>query len=229
MIRSIRAGGRRVEYTLVCARNRTSFLLQALPQNKIKLYAPAGCSLREADALVKQNIDKIDRAHSAMDASARALASTLYYGGRPLKINVSAARSSRIILREDALDVLTPYSDPEEINAQIKRWLIKSALIKIRSYLDKWSPTVGIPYGRVTIREQRTRWGSCSNKRNLNFNWKLVMAPEAAMEYVVVHELCHLIHLNHSDRFWAEVRRRMPDYEVWKKWLKRNGQALQFP
>ena len=88
---------------------------------------------------------------------------------------------------------------------------------------------MGIPYGRVTIREQRTRWGSCSNKRNLNFNWKLVMAPEAAMEYVVVHELCHLIHLNHSDRFWAEVRRRMPDYEVWKKWLKRNGQALQFP
>ena len=125
--------------------------------------------------------------------------------------------------------MLTPYSDSENINAQIKRWLVKSALEDIRLNLDKWSLTVAVPYGRVTVREQRTRWGSCSSKHNLNFNWKLILAPPEALEYVVIHELCHLIHLNHSERFWAEVKKRMPEYESWKRWLKLHGSELHFP
>ena len=78
----------------------------------------------------------------------------------------------------------------------------------------------------MTVRDQRSRWGSCSSKHNLNFNWKLILAPPQALDYVVVHELCHLHEFNHSLRFWRLVESQMPDYEAWKKWLKIHGSEL---
>ncbi len=229
MIRSVSVGGRTYTYTLVCSRARTTLLLQALPQGRIKLYAPAGYSLRAADRLVKQNARELDLAHARMAASARALPGTVMYEGERLNVNVKAAACPRVSLKDGELTVLTPYESGEEINAQIKRWLVRQALRSVRENLDRWAPTVNQSYGRVTVREQKTRWGSCSSAHNLNFNWKLVMAPKQALEYVVIHELCHLIYLNHSERFWAQVRQRMPDYEVWKKWLKAHGAELRFP
>ena len=88
------------------------------------------------------------------------------------------------------------------------------------------APLVGVTYGRVTIRMQRTRWGSCSSKGNLNFNCLLMLAPEEVRDYVVTHELCHRKEMNHSPRFWAEVARVLPDYETPKAWLKDNGKLL---
>ena len=85
---------------------------------------------------------------------------------------------------------------------------------------------VGVTYGRITIRNQKTRWGSCSSQGNLNFNCLLMLAPEAVQDYVVVHELCHRKEMNHSDRFWREVAKVMPDYKVHKKWLKEHGSKI---
>ena len=85
---------------------------------------------------------------------------------------------------------------------------------------------MGVDYGRITIREQKTRWGSCSSKGNLNFNWKLILAPPEVLDYVVVHELCHLKEMNHSKAFWDEVGKVMPEYETYKLWLKENGWKL---
>ena len=85
---------------------------------------------------------------------------------------------------------------------------------------------MGVSYGRITIREQKTRWGSCSSKKNLNFNWKLLLAPPEVLDYVVVHELCHLKQMNHSRAFWAEVAAILPDYKERKKWLREHGADL---
>ena len=90
----------------------------------------------------------------------------------------------------------------------------------------RWAPLAGVSYGRVTIRNQRTRWGSCSAQGNLNFNCLLMLAPPEVRDYVVIHELCHRKELNHSPAFWAEVEKICPDYRVHKKWLKENGGAL---
>ena len=89
-----------------------------------------------------------------------------------------------------------------------------------------YAPLVGVTYGRITIRTQHTRWGSCSAKGNLNFNCLLMLAPEAVRDYVVVHELCHRKEMNHSKAFWAHVERVLPDYRQSRKWLKDNGAAL---
>ena len=106
------------------------------------------------------------------------------------------------------------------------RALAKAALEDIPKRLEKFAPLVGATYGRVTIRNQRTRWGSCSAKGNLNFNCLLMLCPEAVRDYVVVHELCHRKELNHSLRFWAEVEKVLPGYKVQRKWLKDNGGAI---
>lgn len=85
---------------------------------------------------------------------------------------------------------------------------------------------LGVTYGRITIRCQRSRWGSCSSKGNLNFNCLLALVPEEVLDYVIVHELCHLLEMNHSPAFWGNVARLIPDYRIYRKWLKDNGAAL---
>lgn len=90
---------------------------------------------------------------------------------------------------------------------------------RVRLYADQ----MNVQYGRITIRNQRTRWGSCSVKGNLNFNCLLMLMPPEVIDYVVVHELCHRKEMNHSPKFWQEVEKVLPDYKTPKKWLKENG------
>ncbi len=89
-----------------------------------------------------------------------------------------------------------------------------------------YAPLVGVRFGRISIRCQKTRWGSCSGKGNLNFNLLLMLAPEAVQDYVVVHELCHLLEMNHSARFWQNVQRVLPEYAASRAWLREHGGAL---
>ena len=104
--------------------------------------------------------------------------------------------------------------------------LADEALRVIPERVRFYAPVVGVTYGRITIRNQRTRWGSCSAKGNLNFNCLLMKAPPEVLDYVVVHELCHRKYMNHSKQFWAEVAKVMPDYKKCERWLKEEGSLL---
>lgn len=95
-----------------------------------------------------------------------------------------------------------------------------------RSYYMESARKMGVTYGRITIREQKTRWGSCTSEGNLNFNWRLIFAPEKVLDYVVVHELSHRKEMNHSPAFYAVVASVMPEYKACEKWLRDNGATL---
>ncbi len=105
--------------------------------------------------------------------------------------------------------------------------LAKRAKEVIPQRVAYYAPLVGVTYGKITIRKQHSRWGSCSVKGNLNFNCLLMLAPPEVLDSVVVHELCHRKQMNHSKAFYTEVLRVYPDYYKWHKWLKINGDALQ--
>lgn len=124
------------------------------------------------------------------------------------------------LLKQCTLPREAAFSE-EEIHA-----LAQQALTVIPQRVAYFAPLVGVSYGRITIRNQRTRWGSCSSKGNLNFNCLLMLTPPQVLDYIVVHELCHRKEMNHSKKFWAEVARILPDYKLRQKWLKENGQAL---
>lgn len=119
--------------------------------------------------------------------------------------------------RESAIDKLTR----DDIQT-----LADEALQIIPKRVAYFAPQIGVTYGRITIRNQRTRWGSCSGKGNLNFNCLLMLTPPEIIDYVVVHELCHRKQMNHSPAFWAEVEKIIPDYKERRLWLKKNGGAL---
>lgn len=104
--------------------------------------------------------------------------------------------------------------------------LANQALEVIPKRVVYFAEIVGVTYGRITIRNQRSRWGSCSSKGNLNFNCLLMLTPTDVLDYVVVHELCHKKEMNHSPKFWAEVRKVLPDYEKQKLWLKEHGDEI---
>lgn len=118
------------------------------------------------------------------------------------------------------LPPVIPFT-PEEISA-----LKTQAQKNLPSLISYYAAQIGVSYGRVTVRSQKSRWGSCSAKGNLNFNCLLMLAPPEVRDYVVVHELCHRLQLNHSPAFWALVEKTLPDYRARKQWLKTNGAAL---
>lgn len=99
----------------------------------------------------------------------------------------------------------------------------KSVLAQRTAYFAR---QIGVTYGRITVRDQKTRWGSCSQTGNLNFNFRLILAPPEVLDYVVVHELCHRRQMNHSAQFWQEVAQVLPDYRKRKAWLTENGWRL---
>ena len=124
---------------------------------------------------------------------------------------------------EEALRSRAPV---EKLTMDEIRELADKALKVIPERVAYYAPLVGVTYTRITVRNQRTRWGSCSSQGGLNFNCLLMLMPPDVMDSVIVHELCHLKEPNHSERFYAEVLRVFPDYRKCEKWLKENGPAL---
>lgn len=233
MKRVVSVDSRRIEYQLVQT-VRKNVLMQALPEGVTRVYAPKHMKLRDVDALVVRNAEQIaamhrqlsqkldedHRAHPVSDGSQIAVEGQM----RTLRLHSGNVRAQ---IDEEEFHLWLPQAQSDAaVRKAIKQVLAARALERIRERIALYHPKIGGEFGRVTIRDQRSRWGSCSSKHNLNFNWKLIMAPPQALDYVVIHELCHLHEFNHSPRFWKWVETQMPDYEIWKKWLKMHGEEL---
>jgi len=119
-----------------------------------------------------------------------------------------------------------PKPEVAALTAQQLDALTKEAGTVIPSKVAHYAKALDVSYGRITIRKQKTRWGSCSVKGNLSFNCLLLLAPERVLDYVVIHELCHRKEMNHSPQFWALVSRLCPGYKDCRKWLRQNGSSL---
>ena len=120
----------------------------------------------------------------------------------------------------------TPSPEVKRLSREEWDELFDKAMKVIPERVKYYAPQIGVRCGRITIRNQKTRWGSCSAKGNLNFNCLLMLTPPEVIDSVVVHELCHLKEMNHSKKFYDEILRVYPDYKKWDKWLKQNGSGI---
>jgi predicted metal-dependent hydrolase len=121
---------------------------------------------------------------------------------------------------------LEPRGAPSSDPAAIERWYRDEARRRIGVVAEREADRLGVEYGTIGIRDPRTRWGSCSSRGNLSFSWRLVIAPAEVLEYVVVHELCHLRELNHSKRFYRLLDETRPTWREEAAWLREHGQEL---
>ena len=140
---------------------------------------------------------------------------------------LQAVERHRSWIEKTAASVKSAAPEPEERLTEAEvRALADRAMAVLPPLAQAWAEKLGVRFGRITIRNQRSKWGSCSAQGNLNFNCLLMLCPEAVVEYVVVHELCHRKHMNHSPAFWAEVEKALPDYRTQEAWLKAHGTQI---
>lgn len=136
-------------------------------------------------------------------------------------------RRAKVKCIMERLLLWVPYeADYEYRRASLEKWYRREAALIIEEKASYYAEVLKVDYQAIHIKDQRSRWGSCSSKKNLNFNWRLIMAPEPVLEYVVIHELCHLRHMNHSADFWKLVESICPGYKQYKRWLKEHGENL---
>ncbi|MCI8667992.1 MAG: M48 family metallopeptidase [Lachnospiraceae bacterium] len=159
--------------------------------------------------------------------------SRVYYMGKTYEFYVKYKETERVgkkeadIQRIDGKIIVETIDTSEEyVKNQMQTWYKKQAGIEIINMIQKYQPYIGEKIGTIRIKSQKSRWGSCSELGNLNFNWHLILLPESLMEYVIVHELCHLKYLNHSGEFWNCVKQILPDYQERETELKKYGGLL---
>ena len=227
MKREIRFQGKKLEYTLIQAPRR-DVLIQALEGNLTRVYAPKRMPLSEIDALVGRRAGEILSMQQALAPAPRRSGECVRVEGRPRRLRLERGTGESSLTETEWVLFCPDPENARQVRDRARSFLAEMALVRIRERLEVYAPRIGVSYGRVTVRNQRTRWGSCSAKGNLNFNWRLILAPEKCLEYVVIHELCHRREFNHSARFWDLVQRQMRDYQVWKDYLKKNGAGLNF-
>lgn len=144
------------------------------------------------------------------------------------RLAVSATKRPGVAIISPQLVVTAPTEDHEVVRLILEKWYRQQANKRFTARVPLLADLVGRDVTRVTIRDQRTRWGSCSSRNTISLNWRLIMAPDHVSDYVIYHELAHLTHMNHSTKFWQLVSEYVPDYKKAEEWLKTHHRLLRF-
>jgi len=150
------------------------------------------------------------------------------YLGRNYRLKVRRGKFMPMKLQQGRLEITVPggKKDALLIRAELVRWYRSHAEIKLKEKVDRYAPMIQVKPEGIGIKTFKSRWGSCSVRGKVDFNWKIIMAPNRVVDYVVVHELCHLKQHDHSPKFWKQVERFVPDYLESKSWLKQHSDRL---
>ena len=149
------------------------------------------------------------------------------YLGKNYRLKVVQGSPISVKLLQGYLTVMTPEPlNPVKTKKLIEGWYRERAEKKLREKSERFAKQMGVTFASVGIKSFKSRWGSCSGDGNILYNWRIIMAPNGIVDYVVVHELCHLIHHNHSPEFWKAVGKVVPDYQREKEWLRSNRDMI---
>ena len=162
------------------------------------------------------------------------------YLGEERLVEMQSAKKTSISFENDKIIIKTPFCEDletdyeapenvqkiEKLQSDLKKWYKKQAFAYVSKRVEYYKEIVGVSVNDVSIKSRKSQWGSCDSNGNLTFSWRLVMARPEAIDYVVIHELCHRKHMDHSKQFWNEVQKYMPDFKAQKQWLEENSVNL---
>jgi predicted metal-dependent hydrolase len=224
------------EVTVRVRRNRRArhVRLHVDEQGDVTASVPARFSAARLDPIVRERADWLHEVLTRMALKSRDTEVDLERGD-PVRwlgqwVPTSLVREGkRASVRYDEPSGRLELRVPEDGDAHdaLLAWYRREARRIFEERVDAWGTAIGLQTGKVSVREQRTRWGSCTHRGDLSFNWRLVLAPPWVLDSIVVHELCHIDELNHSDRFWAILDERYPRHQEASDWLRDHGPALR--
>ena len=223
------------EYSITKSHRKTiSIVIKA--GGEVVVKAPSSLPLKEIEKCVESKADWILKKIPEMIALAEKVpekayvtGETLYFLGERYKLIRKPsldARKGSVAMAGDSIIVYGSFDSAEEVKAALEKWYQEKASEWIMQRVNLYKEKIGVEFRRVSFRSPKTRWGSCSSQKNLMINWKLIMAPIEIIDYVVCHELCHLLEMNHSEDFWALVAKQIPDWKRRRSWLRENGITL---
>jgi predicted metal-dependent hydrolase len=211
------------DYTVARSSRARRVRVSVEADGEVRVTLPQRAPKRAAAEAVRELAPWIERRKRALSRAAAEVARTpgmVPYLGRELALRPQPGRE-RVHRRGDELLVGTG-----DVRSALERWYRRQARLEIAPRLDAAVARAGTSYSGLTIRGQRTRWASCSTNRAMSFNWRLLLAPEAVLDYVVEHEVCHIEVMDHSPRFWTLLESRVPDWRAHSRWLRRYGSTL---
>lgn len=227
--RRIIISGREESFQVAFIKNRKRISILVDDTGEIQVRCPPGVPLKNVDSLLVRekswlNNRLVDIRSKNRHRQTLGEGAALPFLGDKLTLRLGAWGRGTIFRCGDDLWITRINTENTDMNLCIRRplerWYLRSALAYFPSRLDHWSKKMGVSFNHLRIRNQKTRWGSCSSRGNINLNWRLMWAMPQVVDYVIVHELCHRIHMNHSTAFWSSVKQFIPDWEVYREYLK---------
>ena len=239
LMNTIQLANYQLTYHVIYQRKRATLQLKILSSTHLQITAPSKFPTtsieqilhKKCNWIVKKIQHLITVAENPINKSITHGASILYLG-QPhtlLLKNIQCVKPSisledrQIIINSPPITTGQTTSFPEEL---LKQWYRDKASTLLSEKTLQWAAKIKVEPQRITIKEQKTRWGSCSSKGNINYNWRIIMAPLDVIDYLIIHELCHLRVPNHSAAFWQEVSKASPLFKQHRTWLKNNSKIL---
>ncbi len=240
-MRKIQYGNTTIAFTVKRTRRKKTIALQVQPDLQVVILVPPflrdelirQAVMRRAPWIIEKK-RKLKQIHADMPKKEFVSGEAFSYLGRQYRLKVIRSvkeketpcllTAGRFVVQIDKR--LSENAGAEIVRQKLAEWCRDRAILKIPERVERYAGLVGKMPKEIVIGNQRKRWGSCSRSDVLRFNWKIIMAPVSVLDYVVVHELCHLVHSNHSPEFWHVVESIIPDYQVKRNWLKANSMLL---
>lgn len=224
----IQVGDKSVPLLLILNPRSKRYILRLKPDGTARVTIPRRGSLRAGREFAERNINWLEQqlqrlATRPVRNTARRVGSDILFRGETVKI-VAVVQSGSVAFADQTIRVSEPCND---VRPKIERHMRSLAAVEFPPRVHLFAQQHGLSVKRVTVRNQKSRWGSCSRRGTISLNWRLIQAPAFVSDYIILHELMHIRQMNHSPKFWREVEKVCPNFRDAEEWLKANGRLLR--
>ena len=228
-----------VKFSIVSSNKRRNMSLVVTKQNGLQAKVPLNTSLQIIEKFIKNKeewvinqLNEFDKMESFSAPKEFVSGERLPYIGRSYRLQVTKTDCKQTEFHFDRGKFIATIPNNKnshftEIKYKTMKWYHERALVKLKERIDFYSPKVGKAPTNVKVKEFKTKWGNCTDNGTIELNWRIIFAPMSIIDYVVVHELCHLVAMNHSKEFWSKLSAILVDYKERSEWLKNYGPTLQ--